>query len=116
MSSNNTVYTELIVYTGFWINHDYPAPVGATLTVSLRWGNYLIAALSSLIAWSGTSLWSLLMYLMHRRYGMRHSKDVLDHQIQILLRGPGSVYDAIMEVWDMQSIVYISSSSVISQY
>lgn len=85
------------VYTGFWVDHSHPVALGATLTVPIRWGNYLIAALSSLVAWAASNAWKLCSFYLHQWYAAKADKDVLDHQLQVLLRGPSSVADAFVE-------------------
>lgn len=85
------------VYTGFWVDHSHSAGLGATLTVPIRWGNYLIAALSSLVAWAASNAWKLCSFYLHQRLAAKADRDVLDHQLQVLLRGPGSVADALVE-------------------
>jgi hypothetical protein len=75
------------IQTGIWVNYDTSPALGATLTVSIRWGNYIIAALSSLVAWSGSRAWSLTSYFLHRRLASKQNKDVLDQQLQVQFRG-----------------------------
>ncbi|KAJ9130358.1 hypothetical protein NKR23_g12238 [Pleurostoma richardsiae] len=91
------------IRTGVWLNYDYSSPVvGATLTVPIRWGNYLIAALSSLVAWAGTRAWSILSLYIHQRLAARQGHDALHQQLQILFRGGGSVFDAMIDSLDLQ--------------
>ena len=95
--------TNLTVQTGFWVNHDYPPAQGATLTIPIRWGNYLIAALSSLVAWAGASAWNICAYCLHQRFASKQEKDVLDQQLQVLLRGSTTAFDALCDALDLHS-------------
>lgn len=90
------------VHTGFWINHESAPVYGATLTVPIRWGNYLISLLTSLVAWSGISAWTLCAYFLHHRYATKDHKDVLDRQLQVLLRGPASAFDVITSAFQLE--------------
>jgi hypothetical protein len=82
------------LYAGVWINHDYSSAIGATLTLPIRWGNYLIAALSSLISFAATSAWEILTFYLHQRYAFESppDKDILDQQLQILFRSQSSTW------------------------
>lgn len=91
------------VYTGFWVEHSDSAALGATLTVPIRWGNYLIAALSSLVAWAAANAWKLCSFYLHQRFAAKEDKDVLDQQLQLMLRGPGSVSDAVVEAVELHA-------------
>lgn len=82
------------IQTGIWVNHDTSPVLGATLTVSIRWGNYIIAALSSLVAWAGSRAWALLSFYRHQRLAAKHNKDVLDQQLQIHFREGASFFDS----------------------
>jgi hypothetical protein len=82
---------------GVWVNHNSPPALGATLTVSIRWGNYLIAALSSLVAFAGTRAWSILSFYLHQRLAAKQEKDLLHQQLQVHFRGGGSVFDSIAD-------------------
>ncbi|KAK3320191.1 hypothetical protein B0T19DRAFT_488362 [Cercophora scortea] len=82
------------IQTGVWVNYDTSPALGATLTVSIRWGNYLIAALSSLVAWAGASAWSIVSYALHQRLAAVRNKDVLHQQLQVHFRTGGSFLDS----------------------
>ncbi|KAK3940012.1 hypothetical protein QBC46DRAFT_314648 [Diplogelasinospora grovesii] len=87
--SNYTIQTGVI-----WVNHDTSPALGATLTVTIRWGNYLIAALSSLVAWAGAGAWSIAAYVLHQRLAAVRDKDVLHQQLQVHFRTAGSFCDS----------------------
>lgn len=90
------------IHTGFWINHNSPPALGATFTISIRLGNYLIAILSSLVAWAGSRAWSLLLFYLHQRSAARPDKDILDQQLQVLYRSPSSIFDTIIDTFNLQ--------------
>ncbi|KAK3322041.1 hypothetical protein B0H66DRAFT_553156, partial [Apodospora peruviana] len=85
------------IQTGLWVNYDSSPALGATLTVSIRWGNYLIAALSSLVAWAGASAWSIVSYSIHQRLAAAQDKDVLHQQLQVHFRTAGSFLDSWLD-------------------
>lgn len=90
------------IHLGFWVNHDYSPVIGATLTTSIRWGNYLIAALSTLVSWSGVSAYSIISFYPHRRYASFPDKSLPDQQLQVLLRSPASMYDTLIDTIKLQ--------------
>ena len=90
------------VHLGFWINHDSPRVVGATLTTTIRWGNYLIAALSTLVTWGGISAWSIIAFYLHQRCASMSKKDLLDQQLQVLFRSPASPFDTLVDAIKLQ--------------
>lgn len=85
------------IQTGLWVNHDSTPALGATLTVSIRWGNYLIAALSSIVAWAGASAWSIVSFYLHQRLAAAKEKDVLHQQLQVHFRTAGSFLDSWLD-------------------
>jgi len=89
--------SNISVYNGLWTNYDYSPIVGATLTIPTRWGNYLIAALSTLVGFAGMSAWALTAYFFHQRVASRRNKDILDHQIQLLCRSSSGPLESLIE-------------------
>lgn len=85
------------IQTGVWVNYASGPAVGATLTVSIRWGNYLIAALSSLVGWAGASAWSIASYALHQRLAAAKERDVLHQQLQVHFRTAGSFFDSWLD-------------------
>ncbi|KAK4217317.1 hypothetical protein QBC37DRAFT_51808 [Rhypophila decipiens] len=85
------------IHTGLWVNYDSAPALGATLTVSIRWGNYLIAALSSLVGWAGASAWSIVSFYLHQRLAAAREKDVLHQQLQVHFRTAGSFLDSWLD-------------------
>jgi hypothetical protein len=89
--------SNVTVFYGFWVNYESHPVVGATLTVPIRWGNYLIAGLSTLITWAGFSAWGISAYLFHMRLSGKKNKDILDHQLQVLSRSASGAFESFCE-------------------
>ncbi|KAH8650379.1 hypothetical protein BGZ60DRAFT_437138 [Tricladium varicosporioides] len=94
--------SNLAIHTGIWVDHDLHPMIGATLTTSIRMGNYLIAAISSLVAWASVSAWSILMFYLHQRYASRPDKDLLDQQLQVLFRSSATLRDTFTDAIRLQ--------------
>jgi len=90
-------------YIGLWRDYSYGVVSGATLTLPIGWGNYLIAALTVLVSWSGISAWQICSFILHQIRAAKPTKDVLDLQTQTLLRDSigaiGTVIEAIKLQW-----------------
>lgn len=103
MSTNETQ-----IYYGLWNNHDDSFPFSLTLTVPTRTGNYIIAALSALVAWAGISFYGIVAYFLHQHLAARKSKDVLDLQLQVLFRSESgaleSAFEGIKLYWAWKNI------------
>jgi len=89
------------IHTGVWVNYGSSPVLGATLTVPIRWGNYLIAALSSLVAWAGASTWSLISFSLHQRLASLAEKDVLHQQLQVHFRTEGSALNSVLDGFNL---------------
>src|ERR1700712_644599 len=91
------------VHIGLWRDYSYGILHGATLTLSVGWGNYLIAALTVLVSWAGISAWQICSYILHQTRAAKESKDILDLQTQALLRdsmgATGTIVDAVKLQW-----------------
>jgi hypothetical protein len=86
-------------HIGLWRDYSYGAVRGATLTLPIGWGNYLIAALTILVSWSGISAWQICSFILHQTRAAKTTKDILDLQTQALLRdsvgATGTIIDAV---------------------
>lgn len=86
-------------HIGFWRDYSYGTVRGATLTLPIGWGNYLIAALTVLVSWSGISAWQICSFILHQTRAAKTTKDILDLQTQALLRdsvgATGTIIDAV---------------------
>jgi hypothetical protein len=85
-------------HIGFWIDHTHGPVNGATLTVPIKWGNYLIAFFTTLVSWAGISAWSTISYWIHQLRAGKKGKDSLDVQLQIHLRNSSSPANTINEM------------------
>lgn len=86
------------VYIGRWQDHSRSQILGDTITLDVRWGGYLIAALSTFVGLVGTSLWLLIALLIHQWRARPGKQDVLYFQRQAVYRNQGSPSGAL---WDM---------------
>ena len=91
------------IYYGLWRDYSYDAVRGLTLTLPIGWGNYLIAALTVLVSWSGISAWQICSFILHQARAAKTTRDVLDLQTQALLRDSvgaiGTIVDAVKLQW-----------------
>jgi hypothetical protein len=87
---------------GLWRDYSYGVVSGATSTLPIGWGNYLIAALTVLVSWSGISAWQICSFILHQIRAAKTTKDVLDLQTQTLLRdsiAAGTIIEALKLQW-----------------
>ena len=65
------------VYIGRWQDHSRGQILGDTITLDVRWGGHLIAALSTFIGLVGTALWSLLAFAIHQYRAAPDNEDAV---------------------------------------
>ncbi|OCL08835.1 hypothetical protein AOQ84DRAFT_292365 [Glonium stellatum] len=78
------------VYTGFWVDHSRGAVFGATLTVPIQYGSFIITSLTVLISMSAASAWQITAYVLHQARVKKYESDGLDLQLQVLLQNSDS--------------------------
>lgn len=86
------------IYTGRWHDHSRGSILGDTVTLDVRWGSYLIAALSTFIGLVGTALWSLLAFVIHQCRVSRDNEDAVYFQQQVVYRNQGSTIGAFLDL------------------
>jgi hypothetical protein len=86
------------VYIGRWQDHSRGPILGATITLDVRWGGHLIAALSTFIGFVGTALWSLLAFAIHQYRAAPDSEDAVFFQQQVVYRNQASTLDAFLDL------------------
>ena len=74
------------VYIGTWVNWSRGPVMGATLTLSRRNGNLLIAFTAFFIGIISSRTWRIISFALHRLYSTTESRDALHHQRQAVLR------------------------------
>jgi hypothetical protein len=89
------------VYTGFWYDESRPAILGATVTLPIRLGNILVAALSTLVTIAATFFWIIIAFAVHQIIIRNDFADVLDLQRQLILRNSGSASGALWEAFKL---------------
>jgi hypothetical protein len=77
------------IYTGAWINWTEGTIRGATITLSARDGNLLIAFIATFVAIIGGQLWRILAYIVHQARSSKRPEDGLHYQQQNILRNAG---------------------------
>jgi hypothetical protein len=86
------------IYTGRWQDHSRGQILGDTVTIDVRWGGYLIAALSTFIGLVGTALWSLLAFTIHQYRAGPDKEDAVFFQQQVVYRNQASTFDAFLDI------------------
>ena len=82
------------VYIGRWQDYSRNRILGDTVTLDVRWGGYLIAALSTFIGLVGTAVWSLLAFTIHQCRAGPDKEDGVFFQQQVVYRNQGSTWGA----------------------
>jgi len=86
------------MHIGLWSAYNDDGTHRVTLTLPLRWGSYLVAALAILVSIAGSSVWSIVAYAWHqRRVRPNGSVDPFNLQLQILLRNTRSAITAAVD-------------------
>lgn len=86
------------VYTGCWQDHSRGQILGDTVTLDIRWGSHLIAALSTFIGLVGTVLWSLVAFAIHQCRAAPDSEDAVFFRQQVVYRNQASILDAFFDI------------------
>ena len=89
------------IYTGLWYDQSRSKILGATVTLPIRWGNYLIATLSVLVTICAASFWTIEAFGLHQAVVGRQDVDAVDLQQQVILRNSGS---AISTIWELVKV------------
>jgi hypothetical protein len=96
--------SSLNVSVGVWHDYSKDSLSSLTLTIPKQWGTYLLAALTMLLSLAGASLWTILSYTLHQTRVQHHKRvDVLELQIQTLLRNSGSPTIAVKDALALAS-------------
>ncbi|TRX91982.1 hypothetical protein FHL15_007079 [Xylaria flabelliformis] len=83
------------IHVGTWVNWSRGKVFGATLTVSRREADLLIAFTSFFIAYVSTCTWRIFCFILHRIYSSPGPQDAVYHQRQVILRNSSSPESAI---------------------
>ncbi|KAK8122893.1 hypothetical protein PG984_011563 [Apiospora sp. TS-2023a] len=79
------------VYLGVWTNWSRgSATVGATLTMTREYGNFLIALTALFVPFVASRFWRIFAIWFHQCYSSSNPRDALHHQRQIILRNSTS--------------------------
>ena len=90
------------VYIGFWIDHSYSTVLGATLTLPIRWANYVVSALTVAVTISATCFWIITAYCLHQSIVHHGNVDVVGLQNQVILRNSSSPLGSLWELIKVQ--------------
>ncbi|KAI0156584.1 hypothetical protein GGR57DRAFT_501634 [Xylariaceae sp. FL1272] len=99
LRSSNT----LTVHIGSWTNWSHGPIFGATLTLTQRNGNFVIAFLAVFLAFVATQLWSIVSLICHQSYSSSKSEDAFYHQRQVILRNSGSAAGVLWRLVQLAS-------------
>jgi len=84
------------IYVGAWTDwNSNSRALGASLTLTIRQGYYLVAALPFFIAIVEASVWQIICRVAFRTRSHLAQKDALSHQQQAILRNSASDLDAL---------------------
>ncbi|KIW70527.1 hypothetical protein PV04_02789 [Phialophora macrospora] len=83
------------IYTGVWTDWDRGKILGATLTLSSRDGNLLLAAIALIVTLTSGRLWRILCFAAHQIRSKQRPADGLHYQRQNILRNVSSPGDAV---------------------
>lgn len=84
------------VHLGMWTNWSRGRVLGATLTLSRKDGNYLLAFTAFFIGLVSTRFWRILCFILHNRFSTSISRDALYHQQQAILRNSDSAESGLL--------------------
>jgi hypothetical protein len=90
--------SQLSLYTGIWQDHSHTAMYGATLTLSIRYGNILISVLTVAVTISATCFWIITSFLLHQFIVRGQNTDVVGLQHQVILRNSSSILGSLWEI------------------
>jgi hypothetical protein len=86
------------IYTGFWHDYTETGAYGWTLTLSVKWSAFLLAALSTFVAIVGGCFWSLLAFAIHQWQAHPGDDDGVYFQQQAIYRNSTSPWSVIIEL------------------
>ncbi|KAH8879807.1 hypothetical protein GQ53DRAFT_833851 [Thozetella sp. PMI_491] len=83
------------VHVGTWTNWSHGSVFGATLTLTRRDGNLLIAFMAFFVSVVGARLWRILCLGLHRAFSTPNRRDALHHQRQAILRNSANAESGV---------------------
>ncbi|KAK1760049.1 hypothetical protein QBC47DRAFT_333883 [Echria macrotheca] len=83
------------VFVGLWRDWDRGTWSSWTVTIPATEALYLVSFITLFIRWSGTNLWSILVFAMHQWRSTTEPRDALYHQQQVILRNNGSAFNTM---------------------
>ncbi|KAF1994600.1 hypothetical protein P154DRAFT_26897 [Amniculicola lignicola CBS 123094] len=78
------------VYCGFWINWNYDAVRGSTLTLPTQWGLILVGFFALFVKLGSENLWGVICFIIHQLNASEKKQDDIYHQFQLVLRNTDS--------------------------
>lgn len=100
-SNLTTSSLDTAINKGFWINRYIGSIYGATLTLSHRNGDLLIAILALYVNAGGRAFWKLVRCLLHFTGSSRATPDGIYLQRQATLRNSNLALDAVVQFLDI---------------
>ncbi|KAH6977783.1 hypothetical protein EDB82DRAFT_557180 [Fusarium venenatum] len=93
---------QLVPYEGLWRDYSQDGLGQLTLTLPIRYGAYLISAMTLLISLAGSRLWTIIAYGLHQsRLGHKTQFDPVHLQIQTLLRNDVTPFSAMKDAFSL---------------
>lgn len=90
-------------HLGFWIDRSRHPVLGATFTLDIDRGAYLISGLTLLVTLAGQSFWSILAFAIHQYRANTETHDAAFYQHQVILRNSAS---ALTSGWTLLKSAY----------
>jgi hypothetical protein len=86
------------IYVGRWTDYSQGQVLGDTLTLNVRWGGYLIAALSTFIGLVGAAFWVITSFVIHQLAVTDQDDDGVFFQQQVIYRNQGSATGVLLDL------------------
>lgn len=91
--------SSLSIYTGFWHDYSRGEVLEWTLTLSVRWSGYLLAALTTFIGFVGACFWDVLAFAIHQWRAKADEADGVYFQQQVIYRNPSSPLGTLSQLF-----------------
>jgi hypothetical protein len=87
------------IYVGRWTDYSQGRVLGDTVTLNVRWGGYLIAALSTFIGIAGAAFWVITAFVIHQFSVREKDDDGVFFQHQVIYRNQGSATGVLLDLF-----------------
>lgn len=88
-------------HIGFWIDHTHNSVIGATITLTTKWGGLLTTTLALLVTFAGSAVWTILAFTLYQARIGPAARDASFFQEQVILRNASS---SSVNAWELIKI------------